>query len=172
MNFTGAGMLFCNSQFCLGGYQPRKQKPMISGLGGKREGEEDILTTAFRETLEELFELSTIPLEWIESLQKEVSWKAQIPNGEYISFVYSFEDLQSILNFLAKKEVQSPVYTEFPTNLLSLIFNRSLKTPPPEISHLVLLPLVSHSKENPFVSPYFLKDLRLLLSQPSGTIHS
>ena len=165
-------MLFCNSQFCLGGYQPRKQKPMISGLGGKREGEEEILTTAFRETLEELFELSTVPLEWIESLQKEVSWKTKIMNGEYVSFVYSFEDLQCILNFLEKQGVQSPLYEEFPTNLVSLLFNRNLKTPPPEISHLVLLPLVSHPKDNPFVSPYFLKDLRLLLSQPSGSIDS
>ena len=172
MNFTGAGCLFCNDQYVLGGYQPRKQKPMISGLGGKKEDGEEVYTTALRETIEELFELETVPLEWIESIQQELGSRVQVPNGEYISIVYSFEDLHRILQILQTKGAQSPLYEEFPTNLLSLLFNRKQLDWPPEISHLVLLPRVSHPKDCPFVSPYFLKDIRLLLVQPSGPVDS
>lgn len=172
MNFAAAGCLFWNDQYVLGGYQPRKQKPMISGLGGKKEDGEDSSRTALRETIEELFELETVPLEWIESIQQELGPRPHLPNGEYISILYSFDDLHHILQILQAKGAQSPLYEEFPTNLLSLLFNRKQLASPPEISHLVLIPRVQHPKDCPFVSPYFLKDIRLLLLQPSGPVDS
>ncbi len=165
MNFTGAGCLFCNSQFILAGYQPRKQKPCISGLGGKREGEEDIPQTALRETIEELFELQTVPPDWIESIQQRITPKGLLQNGEYVMVLYSFEDLEILLQILNEKQVQSELYDTFPTHLLSLLFHRKLLPYPAEVSHLTLLPLVSHPKDVPFVAPHFLKDIRLLLSQ-------
>ena len=176
MNFTGAGCMFFNEQYLLAGYQPRKQKPVLSGLGGKREGEEDILTTALRETLEELFELETVPLEWITAIQESVPNKGLLKNGEYVSVLYSFDDLQKILDLLKEKGCQSQLYEYFPTNLLPLLFNRRQLKTPPEISHLTLLPLVFHALETPFVSPSFLKDMRLLLQsgvvQPSSSVLS
>jgi hypothetical protein len=165
MEFTGAGCIFCNSQFILAGYQPRKQKPCISGLGGKREGSEDVYYTALRETIEELFELQTVPSEWIEFLSKTYIPNQILQNGDYVSVIYSFEDLTGLLHYLHEKGCKSELYEEFPTNLLSLLFNRKLLEYPAEISHLTLLPLVNHSKENPFVAPHFLKDIRLLLQK-------
>jgi hypothetical protein len=172
MNFTGAGCFFFNDLYCLAGYQPRKQKPSLSGLGGKREGEEDYFQTALRETLEELFELQTVPREWIETIHANLNHKGILKNGEYIIVLYSFDDLQRILEILHENNCASPLYEEFPTNLLDLLFNRKQLESPPEISHLSLLPLVHHPSEIPFVAPHFLKDIRLylknkLLIQPS-----
>lgn len=163
MNFTGAGCLFFNEQFLLAGYQPRKQRPVLSGLGGKKEGDEDVMTTALRETLEELFELSSVPPGWIEQIQTSVSHKGFLKNGDYVSVLYSFDQLQMILEILKTLGCESDLYEDFPTNLLSLVFNRKQMESPPEVSHLTFVPLVFHTTETPFVSPEFLKDMRLLL---------
>lgn len=176
MDFTGAGCLFFNDQFLLAGYQPRKQRPVLSGLGGKKEEGEEIWTTALRETIEELFELSTVPAVWIEQIQCSVPHKGFLKNGEYVSVLYSFEDLQTILEILKMMGCKSEFYDEFPTNLLALLFHRKQLETLPEVSHLTFLPLVLHALDTPFVSPQFLKDMRLLLQsgalQPRGSIHS
>lgn len=170
MNFTSAGCIFYNEQFILAGYQPRKQKPIVSGLGGKREGEEDASTTALRETLEELFELQTVPLVWIQEIQATIPFHSTLQNGEYSTFLYSFDDLQKILVYLSSKGCVSELYEEFPTNVLSLLFNRKQLAYPAEVSHLLFFPLVNHPKDSPFVDRHFLSDIRLLLSKPSGPV--
>jgi hypothetical protein len=174
MNFTAAGCLFYNEQFLLAGYQPRKQRPVLSGLGGKREEGEEFWTTALRETVEELFELSTVPPGWIEQIQCSVPHKGFLKNGDYVSVLYSFDDLQKILEILKTLQCQSELYEEFPTNLLALLFNRKQLEYPAEVSHLTFLPLVLHAVDTPFVSSDFLKDMRLLLQsgivQPRGSI--
>lgn len=162
MNYTSAGCIFFNDQFVLAGYQPRKQKPFLSGLGGKREENETYEITALRETIEELFEIQTVPLTWIQTIQDQVPSKGFLKNGEYISVLYSFDDLQQILQILQKTGISSELYDEFPVNLLALLFGRKQLQYPAEISHLSLLPFVHHSSDTPFVSPYFVKDLRLL----------
>lgn len=165
MNFSSAGCLFSNEQFVLAGYQPRKQKPFLSGLGGKREGEESYLVTALRETVEELFEIQTVPLEWIEEIQSRITPKGILKNGDYISVLYSFLDLEVILCILESKNFRSELYESFPMSVFELVFHRKLLDYPAEISHITLLPLVQHNLETPFVSPYFLKDIRLLLQK-------
>jgi hypothetical protein len=177
MNFTGAGCLFFNEQFLLAGYQPRKQRPVLSGLGGKKEGDEDVFTTGLRETLEELFELFYVPPGWIEQIQCSVPHKGLLKNGDYVSILYSFDDLQKILEILKTLSCKSDLYDDFPTNLLALVFNRKQMDKPPEVSHLTFVPLVFHTTETPFVSPEFLKDMRLLLQsgilvQPRGSVDS
>ena len=172
MSFTGAGCIFLNDQYILAGYQPRKAKPILSGLGGKREGEETSLVTALRETIEELFELQTVPLEWIEWIHTTIPYQKLLQNGDYISYVYTFDNLQQILEYLKGKGAVSELYDEFPTNLLSLLFHRKQLAYPPEISHLVLFPLVDHPKDSHFVAKHFLSDLRLLLIKPSGPVSS
>lgn len=169
MNFTGAGCLFFHDQFLLAGYQPRKQRPVLSGLGGKREGDEDFFTTALRESLEELFEI-TVPVAWIHQIQTTVPNKGVLKNGDYYLVLYSFEDLQTILQILNTNGCESPLYQDFPTNLLSLVFNRKQLEHPPEVSHLTFLPLVVHETKTPFVSSEFLKDMKLLLE--SGLLSS
>ena len=165
MNFSSAGCLFSNEQFLLAGYQPRKQKPFLSGLGGKREGEESYLVTALRETIEELFEIQRVPLEWIEEIQSSIRHRGILKNGDYISVLYSFEDLEVILFILQQKNATSELYEQFPRSVFELVFHRKLLEYPAEVSHLTLLPLVQHNLETPFVSPYFLKDMRLLLQK-------
>lgn len=172
LEIMSAGCLFTNDIYVLGGYQPRKQKPMVSGLGGKREGEEELIVTALRETIEELFELPTVPLEWIQSIQQEVGLRTRIQNGDYSFYCYSFEELQHFLQILQTKGIQSPLYDEFPTDIPSLLFKRKQISPPPEISHLILLPKILHPKDVSFVSPYFFKDISLFLTQPCRPIDS
>lgn len=168
MNYASAGCIFHSKQFILAGYQPRKQKPVLSGLGGKREGNEECIATALRETIEELFELQTVPLEWIQEIQERIPSQGHIQTGDYVSFLYSFDDLQKMLDLLKEKGAMSELYDEFPTNIVSLLFNRKQLEYPAEISHLVLFPLVVHPKDAPFVSPYFLKDIRCLLQKCVG----
>jgi hypothetical protein len=55
-----AGIVFTNGTHILAGYQPRKKNPHISGLGGSKQKDESYMQTAWRETLEELFELKDI----------------------------------------------------------------------------------------------------------------
>lgn len=162
MNYSSAGCIFFDEKFVLAGYQPRKQKPFLSGLGGKKEEGETYEITALRETIEELFELQTVPLQWIHTIQERIPSKGSLKNGDYISLLYSLEDLQQILLILQEFGVESELYEEFPNNLLSLLFYRKQLQYPAEISHLSLLPFVNHTSEIPFVSPYFVKDLRLL----------
>lgn len=172
MNFKGAGCIFRNESHLLAGYQPRKAKPIVSGLGGKREGEESALVTALRETLEELFEFQTVPFQWIEEIQQRIPYRRTLENGEYISYVYTFEDLERILSFLHEQGASSELYTVFPLNLFSLLFERKQLSYPPEISHLLLLPLVNHPKDSHFIARHFFSDIHLLLTQPSGPIDS
>ena len=54
MAFLGAGILFTDEKHVLAGYSYRKQ---ITGFGGHRRGEETPAQTAFREVVEELFEV-------------------------------------------------------------------------------------------------------------------
>jgi hypothetical protein len=160
-----AGCLFYNDLYVLGGYQPRKQKPMVSGLGGKREGQEELLVTALRETIEELFEIPTVSGEWIGEIQKEVGTGMKIQNGDYSFYCYNFTELERFLQILQTKGVQSPLYDEFPIDISSLLLKRKAISPPPEISHLVLIPKLFYLKDTPFVSPYFLKDIRFFLKE-------
>ena len=170
MNFTSAGCLFTDEMCVLAGYQTRKQKPFLSGLGGKRRGEETYFVTALRETLEELFEIKTVPLEWIEDILQEVPFPKELHNGDYIFLLYTFDDLERMLQRLSRKNIQSPLYTIFPTTKTQLLFERKKTNPPAEISHLALLPLVSQPPDNPLVSHHFLKDIRIFLEKNSQSI--
>lgn len=168
MNFKSAGCLFTNDNYVLAGYQARKQKPFLSGLGGKRQGEETSFVTALREAIEELFELQTVSLEWIEEIYQSIPPLTVFQNGEYVILHYSFQNLEDMLYILSNKNISSPLYTVFPLTLQQLLFDRKKIHPPAEISHLALLPLLDHSFDTPLVSSHFLKDLRILLEKNSS----
>ena len=170
-NFRAAGSVFTDSKIILAGYQPRKKKPFISGIGGKREEGESYMDTAIRETVEELFEFKDTPKELLGELKTSIVPQKVLQNGSYIIVVYNFNDLERFLSIIQKYKLHSVLYNEFPKNLMELIFNRNLEFPSkkvdvffkPELSHLSLLPLVQHDKANPFVDPYFVKDMVGLL---------
>uniref|UniRef100_A0A6C0BKM0 Nudix hydrolase domain-containing protein n=1 Tax=viral metagenome TaxID=1070528 RepID=A0A6C0BKM0_9ZZZZ len=166
--YKAAGSVFTDGKIILAGYQPRKKKPFISGIGGKKEEGETYMYTALRETVEELFEYESIPRILIEELKTIVPEKV-LQNGSYIIVVYNFEDLGMMLKIIGKHKLRSPLYDTFPKNLIELIFNRRVIYDvnnvfyKPEISHLSLLPLIEHSRSNPFVDGDFIEDMPILM---------
>jgi len=168
-SFKGAGSVFTNGTHILGGYQPRKRKPFISGIGGKKEEGETFSDTAIRETLEEIFEFDSIPKDLINEINKKVVPTKIIQNGNYIMVVYTFEDLERILTIVKKFNLKSLLYDSIPTTLLDLMFKRNITYESknlfykPEISHLSLLPVVEHKLENPFVDTFFIEDMPMLM---------
>jgi hypothetical protein len=167
-SFKAAGCVFTDGKLLLAGYQPRKRKPFISGLGGKKEEGENYLDTAIRETIEELFEFKSIPKELILEIKNIAPIKI-IQNGSYIIVVYTFNDLDMFLKIMSKYNLRSILYDSMPKNITELIFNRKTTYNTnnifykPEVSHLAILPLVEHSKNNPYVDPYFIEDMPILM---------
>ena len=73
------------------------------------------------------------------------------------------------MEIVSKECVDTPMYDTIPLTIEDLIFKRRLCDA--EISHLVILPDVSHPRDKPFVDGSFLKDLSVIiqeLSTPSG----
>lgn len=156
-----AGIMFTNGTHVLAGYQPRKKKPHISGLGGGKQEGESYMQTAWRETLEELFEFKEIPKDVIDIIQLTIQPKDTFITDNYINVVYTFADLLQLLQLLHCYEVESNVYTILPYTIPDLIFQRQ-PNKTTEISHLCLLPLVDHNWKSPFIDANFLKDIATL----------
>jgi hypothetical protein len=162
--FRSAGCVFTDGKLILAGYQPRKKRPFISGIGGKKEEGETYRLTALRETLEELFEFTAIPENLFDELMTITPDKI-IQNGTYISVIYSFEDLHSFLRIISKSKLKTALYDSVPLTLMDLIFKRKLIAETPEISHLALLPLVKHDISTPYVDSFFIEDMPILLEK-------
>jgi hypothetical protein len=159
----GAGCVFTDGKHILAGYQPHKKHPGITGIGGQREGEETYIETAYRETIEELFHVSSIPIGLIEKLTHKMTPKKIKMKKGYVIVSFDFEDLQLFLTICKKAGLRSPLYKTMPKTLLETIQLRGtdLKA---EISTLCLLPVVYHGgKAKEFVNPYFIQDLRDML---------
>ena len=163
-NYNAAGIIFTDERHILGGFQPHKKNPFISGIGGMKEPGETYMITAIRETLEELFDLQNIPEVLLNELNQKLKNKPIMQNDKYISIICTFEDLQIIFNLLKEYKIRSRLYDEIPNNLHDLIFKRNIHTDS-EIAQLSILPLVNHDKKNPFVDSYFISDLNKLLVQ-------
>jgi hypothetical protein len=161
--YKAAGSVFTDGKLILAGYQPLKNKPFISGIGGKKEDGEIYQVTALRETVEELFEFETVPEKLIEDLMSVTPEKV-IQNGSYIMMVYNFNDLATMLKIISKYKLKSKLYDSAPLTLMDLLFKRKIELAvTPEISHLALLPLVQHEKSTPYVNSYFIEDMPILM---------
>ena len=163
-HFMGAGCIFHNKTHILAGYQPNKHNPVISGIGGKREQNETVYQTAFRETLEELLDYTENNAALLAELEKSLIPKNYIENNGYISLLYSFEDLVTLLNICFTFKIRSPYYTLFPLDLVSLTFNRT-PLPSAEISHLVILPLITIRNTINILDIDFINDINNILVQ-------
>jgi hypothetical protein len=155
-----AGCIFTDIRYVLAGYQPHKKTPHISGIGGKQEKGETLLETALRETVEELLEINIQPTH-LKRLLLLITPKCNFKHGKYTTFVYTFKDLDCILEFMNSYAYVSPLYMEFPKIHCELIWSRGHSTAA-EISHLCLLPVVDHNPRTPFVDKAFMKDLAML----------
>ena len=160
-----AGSTFTNGSHILAGYQPYKQQPFISGIGGSCLPGEDYNITAIRETIEELFDITDIPVELI-ILLCSICPKNAIIHNNYYNMIYDFEDLERMLSTVRNFGIVSPLYDSIPKTVYELIINRKvLNTKLVEISHLTLLPLVNHNTNYDFVDKHLLDDMKYILSR-------
>ena len=159
MKYSSAGVLFTNGTHVLGGYQPKKEFPCISGIGGKRElRDTSYIYTGLREFLEEVFDINS---SYIELIQEHVTPLRIVELGGYINSVYSFTDLEIILRLLNEKGVVSRLYDVFPVSIDSLMYKRKIGEDQ-EITHLAILPRVSTHGDGPFVGREFIKDMKYI----------
>jgi len=159
-SFMGAGCVFTDGKHVLGGYQPHKSKPGITGIGGHREGEETYLQTAYRETIEEVFHVKHIPVGLIKKLETHLKPRKIAKTKGYVLLTFTFDDLCQFLKLCKKSGLRSPLYDVFPTTLITMIQSRGYDLEA-EISSLALLPVVkSHQRLKNFVHPLFIEDMR------------
>ena len=105
--FESAGVLFTNRKFVLGGWQPRKAIPKVSGIGGMRSGDESYIITALRELVEELYGCAQVPVALIHKLMTKFEPVTVFRNENYINVVYTFEDLEGMLKCINKEEIKT-----------------------------------------------------------------
>ncbi len=167
--FGGAGCCFMDEQHVLCGYQPHKRNNGITGIGGSREPNESVLDTAFRETIEELFNLKEVPKQLIElckeKLQPQRLATSPEPNPKrYIHVILSFEQLETLLALCKRAGVQSDVYpNQLPLTLIDLIRKRKVG-PRAEVESLCLMPLIrKRCSGNSVVRYDFMEDMRSVL---------
>jgi hypothetical protein len=157
IDIKASGCIFTNKSLILAGYQPNKELAYISGIGGHREDGEEFQQTAFRETLEELFNVNTFPKGLLEKIEKTLVPQRVIKNEMYAFILLTFKDLEEILRICKRYRLRTPLYKKFPLTLNELIFNRILD-PTAEITHFSLIPMI----KNISIDPYFVEDIGLI----------
>lgn len=166
-DFSAAGVFFHNNIHTLGGYQPHKQSPYVSGIGGSRETGEDYFTTAIRECIEELFHLRVTDMSVITRIRIHVHPRRVLDLKGYVILVYTFTDLQAMINILYNCGMISPLYDKKPTCIEDLVFKRKVN-PDAEISHLVVLPFIKHRDSGNYMDREFLRDIRAIFSETNN----
>ena len=163
--WEGAGCIFTNGNVLLGGYQPHKAPPSISGIGGGREGDDrSVFHTAMRETLEELFNLKGVNAALIDTLYRKLPpvkfLVTDVPGwGAYVAIMYTFKDLETILRM--REIPRSDLYVRRPLTLQDLLLKLTVRADI-ELSHLCLLPVVDHNTGASFVSEELMNDIATL----------
>ena len=149
--FSAAGCLFTDKKLVLAGYQFRHGKGVLDGIGGSRDGSETAIETAFRETLEELFDI--VPSAGlVTEMRRSFKPRSKFQTGQYICFVYNFKTLEKMMVFLKAHGLRSPLYKVFPVTVSELLFSRRIR--PTELTHLSLIPFVDELS----LEEHFLKD--------------
>jgi hypothetical protein len=145
-DYYGAGCLWVSNTHFLAAIhtrQSRSHKPKkISGFGGKTHEGEAWWNTAFRETVEEIFDVKTVPAELLAKLRKVLVPRAILhqTSPSYLTLVFSMDDMKRFL-FQCKKYLKtSPLYRQFPTSAYEVVFDRTYATEKSEISHIVFWP--------------------------------
>jgi hypothetical protein len=155
-NFEAAGCIFTDGNLVLAGYQPKKNVKLISGFGGSRKPGETYFNTAMREVLEELLEIKPSE-QLLYTLSLEFQPEKTIINGSYIILQYSLDDINNLLDIVARYYSNSPIYLNLPFNMLDLIFKRKyLKGM--EVPRIIMLPFVNDF----IIDPGFRKDIELV----------
>jgi 8-oxo-dGTP pyrophosphatase MutT (NUDIX family) len=146
---AGAGCMFTNGRVVLAGFQPKISK--ISGFGGASKAYETPFETAIRETLEELLGVTEVPHEVIAKMPECIR---HIAYPAYTCFLYSFDDLETILRRARRYYLTSEYYVDFPTTVGDLVLRRHISEGM-EVTDLFLTPL----NTNTVLCKSFQKDL-------------
>lgn len=164
--FRGAGCLFTNGLTMLAGYQKKRGEIIMSGLGGSREEDESYMDTALRETVEELFHVKEVPPKLRKALKKVLKPKSvrgkEVEGwGVYITVIFTFEDLETLLKYAERVSLKTPIYDTFPKTVSELLFERNPHrgSSPPEIEYLTIIPVDTDYADVP-VQPELLEDMK------------
>jgi hypothetical protein len=167
-SFRGAGCLFTNGLTILSGYQKKKGKNIISGLGGSREENESYMDTAFRETIEELFHVNEVPSKLLDTLKRVLKPKSVIGKdvegwGIYVTVIFTFEDLETLLKYAERVSLKTPIYDTFPNTLSDLLLERNPRqgSHVPEIEYLTIIPL-DIKYADALVQPELIEDMKAI----------
>lgn len=157
--------MFVNDTHTLAGiHTPRRNHQVrLCGFGGKTIPEELWWQTAFRETVEELFHQYVIPYNLYHALKWIKPCKIlEDRDTQYITVVYTFEQLAAFLAICQKYLVETAVYTVFPRTAEDLVFKRQTLDSV-EIMDIVFWPL--HNPHRRFrISKDFAADIRRITS--------
>ncbi len=166
-SYKGAGILFLEGPVALAGIQKypkvlKGAKAVLSGLGGHREpSDEDWCHTAWREVIEELFHVPTVPLPLLRELRTAILFQhPPIFSQDYVLLRLGFGDLTKVLALCRKHKIQSELYKTMPLTVNDLILERCLQSSA-EIGVLALIP------SDPYVTiaPEFSSDLNMIKTQ-------
>jgi len=159
-NFTSAGTLFTNGTHVLAAYQKDIENPTVSGIGGKRENSESYIETALREMVEELFGIQQVPLVLLRRLVIMMEPRQIQQVGSYVLVVYSFNDLDKIIETVCSEIKVSPLYSVMPKTITDLVLGRKVRVEPaPEIFYLSIIPMVKKA----IVDVVFIEDIQIIM---------
>ena len=156
-SYTGAGILFTEGPVAIAGVQKhyKNSETILSGFGGRREAtDQDWVHTAFRETVEELYNTTNVPMKLILSLRRQiVSLKPPIYTSGYLVIQLNFDQLRTFLK-ICRTHLLCEIYKQMPLTLDDLILKRCPSSSS-EIGALALIPVAKAVT----VDPDFLNDL-------------
>lgn len=136
--FKAAGVLFTDGTQFLAGLQTRKGQQVFDGFGGAREPDEDVLTTAYRETLEEMLEPENLTPAMVEKAKEEIKPQTIKRRGSYMLVVCELSDITNFLKVAKDAEIKTPLYETLPKTLEEFMSQRQA-TNDAEISELILV---------------------------------
>ncbi len=167
-DYYGAGILFTNGKVVLGGISNIDGKSIISGIGGKKENNENYYECAIRETIEEIFEID-VSSDFIRSFILDANSfviEHEIINRGYIVIVCNFAMLENLSKKLSCDGYKSDLFEgEIPNSYEDIIRQRK-RSDNCEIKSLLLLPIENNNDElNELsclnISKEFLNDMRM-----------
>ena len=157
--YKSAGIMFTDGKHLLAGYQKGATPEegiggYFGGIGGYKEKKfdnDDASFTAIREMLEELFDikmtkknnkLNSVIIKLITRINTNIPINnfTYNLNNNYITFFYTFEEMNTILQIISEFFSNTNYYDIIPTNIYELISMRK-KIKGGEVAALSLLPL-------------------------------
>ena len=150
-----AGCLFIQHELALVGYSNKYK--YFSGLGGKLIQDESHEYAAFRETLEELFEIKPPP-SLIEDCIKQFSKNPYHIQDKYYFKILSFDDYTLMAQLLDKYTISSILYPCIPKNFLRLMMERNTDI---QIGEIGELKVIRYKQPNKNVDINFMNDCKI-----------